>query len=261
MIKLTASIVTFFNEKSLVENAINSLIDCVNIETIYIVDNSSQDYFSYLKMWNKIKYIHNPSNPGFGASHNIAIKLSIDSGAKYHLVVNPDVYFESEEINKMTSFMDANPDVGHLMPRILYPNGDNQYLCKKNPTFFDLFIRGFIPEKYHTIFGKRILDYQYKTNNPNEILYDVPYLSGCFMFLRNETLKKVGLFDDKIFMYLEDADLTRRILEVSRTVYFPDAIVYHHFARFTHKKIKFKLITIKSAFYYFNKWGWLSHLV
>jgi GT2 family glycosyltransferase len=81
------------------------------------------------------------------------------------------------------------------------------------------------------------------------------------MFLRNETLKKVGLFDDKIFMYLEDADLTRRILEVSRTVYFPDAVVYHHFARLTHKKIKFKWITIKSAFYYFKKWGWWSHLI
>jgi GT2 family glycosyltransferase len=261
MISISASIVTFYNDPKLVNIAVSSILNSNENIKIFLVDNSLQPVFNYLSSDTRIQYIHNPSNPGFGASHNIAIKLSLDSGAKYHLVVNPDVYFESEEIYKMTSFMDANPDVGHLMPRILYPNGDNQYLCKKNPTFFDLFIRGFIPEKYHNFFGKRILDYQYKTNNPNEILYDVPYLSGCFMFLRNETLKKVGLFDDKIFMYLEDADLTRRILEVSRTVYFPDAIVYHHFARFTHKKIKFKLITIKSAFYYFNKWGWLSHLV
>ena len=259
MINISASIVTFYNDPKLVNVAVSSILNSNENIKLFLVDSSLQPVFNYLSSDTRIKYIHNPSNPGFGASHNIALRLSLDSGVKYHLVVNPDVYFASEEISKMTYFMDSNPDVGHLMPRILYPNGDNQYLCKKNPTFFDLFIRGFIPEKFHKLFGKRTLDYHYKSYNPNQIIYDVPYLSGCFMFLRIETLRKVGLFDDFIFMYLEDADLTRRILEVSRTVYFPEAIVYHHFARFTHKKIKYKLITIKSAIYYFNKWGWLSH--
>ena len=66
--------------------------------------------------------------------------------------------------------------------------------------------------------------------------------------------------DDKIFMYLEDADLTRRFLKISQTAYFPEAHVYHHFAKLTHKKIKFKWITVQSAFIYFNKWGWLKSL-
>jgi len=258
---ITASIVTFHNDKFIVESALEGLIQSDFVNLIFIVDNSTNDCFSYLAKWDKVSYVHNPSNPGFGASHNIAIKSSMEFDSTYHLVVNPDVYFQTDSICKMKDFMDNHAEVGHLMPRILFPNGENQHLCKKNPTFFDLFIRGFIPEKYHALFGKRLQDYQYKSYNQNDVIYDIPYLSGCFMFLRNETLKKVGLFDDKIFMYLEDADLTRRILEVSRTVYFPDAIVYHHFARFTHKKLKFKLITIKSAIYYFNKWGWLKHLV
>jgi GT2 family glycosyltransferase len=61
-------------------------------------------------------------------------------------------------------------------------------------------------------------------------------------------------------MYLEDADLTRRFLEVSRTVYFPKAHISHHFAKLTHKKVKFKWITVQSAFIYFNKWGWFNHI-
>jgi GT2 family glycosyltransferase len=129
-------------------------------------------------------------------------------------------------------------------------------LCKKNPTFHDLFIRGFIPEKYHKLFGKRIFDYHYKSNNPCEILYDVPYLSGCFMFLRNETLRKVGLFDDHIFMYLEDADITLRMAEKYRSVFYPNTYIYHYWARGSQKSLKLTWVTIQSAFYYFSKYGW-----
>ena len=84
----------------------------------------------------------------------------------------------------------------------------------------------------------------------NKIIYDIPYLSGCFMFFRVDSLRKIGLFDDRIFMYLEDADITRRILNVARTVYFPETIIYHHYAGLTHKEWKYKWITIKSAFVY-----------
>jgi GT2 family glycosyltransferase len=117
-----------------------------------------------------------------------------------------------------------------------------------------------MPNFIKNIFQKRMDRYEYKDHNYEDIIYDIPYLSGCFMFLRTETLKKVGFFDDKIFMYLEDADLTRRFLEVSRTVYFPKAHIFHHFAKLTHKKVKFKWITVQSAFIYFNKWGWFNHI-
>jgi GT2 family glycosyltransferase len=80
------------------------------------------------------------------------------------------------------------------------------------------------------------------------------------MFFRISTLKKVGFFDEKIFMYLEDADITRRFLEFSNTVYYPFATVFHHYAGLTHKKLKFKIITIQSAFIYFNKWGWFKNI-
>jgi GT2 family glycosyltransferase len=117
-----------------------------------------------------------------------------------------------------------------------------------------------MPNFLKSLFIKRLDKYVFKNYDYNDFIYDVPYLSGCFMFFRVCTLKKVGLFDENFFMYLEDADITRRFLKFSRTVYFPHATAYHYYEGLTHKKLKFKWITVKSAFTYFNKWGWLKHI-
>lgn len=242
----------------MLQEAINSFLN-VNLEVkLFLVDNSPTDDLKILVTDTRIEYIHNPSNPGFGAAHNIVIKKAFELNSSYHLVLNPDIYFKEGTLETICNFMDKNDEFGHLMPKVTYPNGEFQYLCKTNPTFFDLFARGFMPSFLKKAFRKRMDKYEYKNHDYNTVIYDVPYLSGCFMFLRTSVLKKVGLFDDNIFMYLEDADITRRFLEKSRTIYYPKAHVYHHFAKLTHKKLKFKWITVESAFVYFNKWGWLK---
>lgn len=259
-VKVLGSIVLYKNDPSLVINVVESFLNTeLNVKLI-IIDNSPSQNLQ--KVFNdiRISYIHNPSNPGFGASHNIAIQKSFEVDSEYHLVLNPDIYYYPGTLENLINFMDANTEVGHLMPRILYPNGQFQYLCKRNPTFFDLFARGFLPKFLNIKLKKRLENFTYIGSNFDKIIYDIPYLSGCFMLFRTSTLKNVGFFYEKIFMYLEDADITRRFLEVSRTAYFPGATVYHHYAGFTHKKLKYKLITIQSAFIYFNKWGWIRSL-
>lgn len=244
----------------MLREAITSFLNTELNVKLYLVDNSPTDELKILVTDSRIEYIHNPSNPGFGASHNVAIKKALELGSDYHLVLNPDIYFEKGTLELLCEFMNENLEVGHVMPKVTYPNGEFQYLCKTNPTFFDLFARGFMPSFLKKVFQKRMERYEYKNQDYNEVLYNIPYLSGCFMFLRTSVLKEVGYFDDRIFMYLEDADLTRRFLEVSKTAYYPDAHVYHHFAKLTHKKVKFKWITVQSAFIYFNKWGWLKSI-
>lgn len=259
-ISITSCIVLYNNDIEVLEQSINSFLNTKLNVRLILIDNSPKDDLRTLQTDNRIEYIHNPSNPGFGAAHNIAIKKSLELNSTYHLVLNPDVYFKKGTLEMICDFMNNNLNVGQLMPKVTYPNGEFQYLCKTNPTLFDLFARGFMPNFIKNIFQKRMDRYEYKDHNYEDIIYDIPYLSGCFMFLRTETLKKVGFFDDKIFMYLEDADLTRRFLEVSRTVYFPKAHIFHHFAKLTHKKFKFKWITVQSAFIYINKWGWFNHI-
>lgn len=244
----------------MLREAINSFLNTNLSVKLYLVDNSPTDELSILVTDSRIEYIHNPANPGFGASHNVAIQKAFELDSDYHLVLNPDIYFEKGTLEQLCGFMDSNLNVGHVMPKVTYPNGDFQYLCKTNPTFFDLLARGFMPSFLKRAFQKRMDKYEYKDQDYDKIIYDIPYLSGCFMFLRTDVLKRVGFFDDKIFMYLEDADLTRRFLEVSRTTYYPEAHVYHHFAKLTHKEFKFKWITVQSSFIYFNKWGWLKSI-
>jgi GT2 family glycosyltransferase len=257
---ITACIVLYDNEVELVKSSINSILDTDLEIKLYLIDNTSFDKFRDISHDKRVVYIHNPSNPGFGSSHNIAIFLSIIFSSKYHIVINPDIYFKKGNLEKMKDFMDTDETIGHLMPKILYPDETFQFLCKKNPTIFDLFARGFLPSFIKNLFKQRLDKYEYKNEDLNKIIYDIPYLSGCFMFFRTKYLKEVGFFDDKIFMYLEDADITRRFLNVSKTVYYPDATVYHHFAGLTNKMLKYKFITIQSAFIYFNKWGWFKNI-
>jgi GT2 family glycosyltransferase len=259
-VKITSCIVLYKNDTTILREAIDSFLNTDLNVKLYLVDNSPTDELKILVTDSRIEYIHNPANPGFGASHNVAIQKAFELESDYHLVLNPDIYFEEGTLGKLSEFMDSNLNVGHVMPKVTYPNGEFQYLCKTNPTFFDLFARGFMPSFLKKVFQKRMDAYEYKDQDYDKNIYDIPYLSGCFMFLRTDVLKRVGFFDDKIFMYLEDADLTRRFLEVSRTVYYPEAHVYHHFGKLTHKEFKFKWITVQSSFVYFNKWGWLKSI-
>jgi GT2 family glycosyltransferase len=258
--KISSSIVLFKNDITMLRNAIDSFLNTELNVSLYLIDNSPSDNLKKICTDNRIIYLHNPSNPGFGASHNIAILRSLELQSDYHIILNPDIYFSPGTLENLLEFMEKNKDIGHVMPKILYPNGEFQYLCKTNPTFFDLFSRGFLPRFLKKIIKKRLDKFTYKNADFNNVIYDVPYLSGCFMFFRSTTLEQVGFFDDKFFMYLEDADITRRFLEISRTAYYPGATVYHHYAGLTHKKWKYKWITIQSAFIYFNKWGWIKSI-
>ena len=86
---------------------------------------------------------------------------------------------------------------------------------------------------------------------------NVPYLTGCFMFLRLSALEQVGLFDERYFMYPEDIDLTRRLHTRFLTLYYPYATVIHDHERASYKNLKMLMIHIVNLCRYFNKWGWI----
>lgn len=258
--KISVSLVLFNNNIEEILNIVNCFLNSSLVKKIYIVDNSKIDLVSNKLIHEKIIYFHNPENPGFGASHNIAIKYALLENFDYHIVSNVDISFIKGTIEKLTLFMNVNSNVGQVMPKVLSPKNEVQYLCKQNPTVFNLFIRGFVPKSLHYLFNKKIQKYEYLDIGYENIVYNIPYLSGCFMFFRTSSLKDIGFFDENIFMYLEDADITRRMLNKYSTAYYPEASVVHQYAGLTHKKIKYKIITIQSAFIYFSKWGWIKSI-
>ncbi len=254
---LNVSIVLYHNREEQIKKAIESVLNTDLNITLYLVDNSSTDSLRELERIDKrIVYIFNNSNLGFGKAHNIALKKSIEKNIPYHLVLNPDVYFEKGVLEELYDFMENNKDVGLVMPKVLYPDGNIQYLCKLLPTPLDLFGRRFLNfGPFKKIVEKRNEIYELRFTGYDKIM-EVPYLSGCFMFIRTEVLKKVGLFDERFFMYLEDTDLSRRIHRVAKTVYYPYVYIYHEYGKGSYKSLKLLYYHIKSAIKYFNKYGW-----
>lgn len=254
------TIVTYHNPIDILLKAINSVINSVDLNKIYIVDNSNNNFIEKnLPISQKLVYIKSPRNGGFGYGHNIGLNMSLnDSNIKYHLVLNPDVYFESEGLSKIINFMDINSDVGNLMPKVCYPDGSIQYLCKLLPTPYDWIGRRFNPFK--KIVEKRNQKFELRFTNYDKVM-EVPYLSGCFMFLRLEAIRNIGFFDEGIFMYGEETDLCRRLIANNyKTIFFPEIKIFHEFEKGSHKSLRLTWIGIKSAIYYFNKWGWFIDL-
>ncbi|MEL5895819.1 glycosyltransferase family 2 protein [Bacteroides sp. GD17] len=252
--QLTATIVLYKNKPEEPEKAVRSFLNTNLKVRIYLVDNSPTDELKSLATLDERgEYIFMNSNNGFGAGHNVILRCPEKMG-KYHLVLNPDIHFEAGVLERLYNYMEANPDVGNVLPKVVYPNGALQYLCKLLPTPMDWIGRMFIPlpwvqKRINDNFEMRFADYDREMN--------VPFLSGCFMFLRKSVVEEVGVFDEGIFMYGEDTDLNRRIHRKYRTMYYPEVTVTHAFEKGSHKNWRLFLIHVKAAVYYLNKWGWL----
>ncbi len=255
---LNASIVLYNPDWKEVELMVETLLSSPIIHNVYLIDNSPVEtpYIASLIEKNKnvakVIYRFLGKNIGYGAAHNIALRESIEQGAKYHLVVNSDIQFKPDILTELATYMDAHPAVGHIMPKVTYPNGETQYLCKLLPTPMDLLGRRFLPKRWTQQRNNR---FELRASGYNKIM-NVPYLSGCFMFLRIEALQQVGLFDERFFMYPEDIDLTRRIHQTYQTLFYPNVTITHAHRAASYKSKKYLWIHITNLCRYFNKWGW-----
>lgn len=254
--KISLSIVLFHTDQEDIENIFRSFDNIKANFHVFIVDNSSTDELksNFIEKEN-YTYIHNPSNPGFGASHNIAFKMAIEQSYEYHFVVNPDVYFDKDVVTPMVDYMAKDISVGMMMPQILNFDGSSQGLPKLLPSPFSIVFRKI--KKPSFLFDKYIAQYEL-ANVPSEMIYNAPILSGCFTLFRIEYLKEIGLYDDRFFMYFEDWDISRRMHEKYKTLYWPKVSVYHRYESGANKSKRLFKVFINSAQTYFSKWGWFA---
>ncbi|PAM94411.1 glycosyl transferase family 2 [Flavobacterium sp. IR1] len=252
---ITASIVLYKTDFTELKKNIESIFKEGLDLKLYLVDNSPADDLKvFTNNDSRIIYIHNPSNPGFGAAHNIAILKAIEKGSKYHFVVNPDIYFDGKVISSMVDFMDKDSSIGMMMPQILNLDGTIQNLPKLLPSPVSILLRKL--KKPAGIYQKFINRYELREVG-EKVIYNAPILSGCFTLLNLEAIKKIGVYDDNYFMYFEDWDLSRRIHQHYKTIYFPLVSVYHGYDSGANKSSKLFKIFLNSSITYFNKWGWI----
>lgn len=247
--KASISIVTHNSEKyvgNLLDSLHTNLMD--KSWPIYVVDNVSTD--NTLEIIEAKDYdvivIRSEHNSGFGAGHNIAIN-QIDS--KYHFCINPDIVIETDVISEITEYMDRNEDIGMVMPKVLNPDGTVQVLPKRDPKFISLISRRVNIKPLRKIREK----YEMRELGDDSAA-DIQFASGCFMCIRTDLLKRVGGFDERYFLYFEDADLSRSIRKYARVQYNPRFAVIHHWNRAGARNLKYFLIQVISMMKYFMKW-------
>lgn len=249
---LNVSIVLYQPQWEQVAELTRSLLLCPHVRGVYWVDNSPVQTEVLPRQSAQVHYIFNGKNLGYGAAHNIAIRESIYDDIPFHLVINPDIIITSETLPTLLQFMQQYPEVGIVAPKVTYPNGELQYLCKLLPTPWNVFGRRFLPQKWMQKSNER---YELRHTGYNRPM-NVPYLSGCFMLLRTEAVRKVRLFDERFFMYPEDIDLTRRIHRDYLTVFYPKTTIIHKHEKASYHSPKMLWVHIVNMCRYFNKWGW-----
>lgn len=252
---ITASLVLYKTSENELKRVLTD-IENSSIQKLYVIDNSPSDVLKqYVELYcSKFEYIWGHGNIGYGAAHNIAISKAVRNDIDYHVVINPDVCFDKDVISLLSDYMDKNSSIGQIMPKVIYPNGEIQYLCKLLPTPMNLIGRRFLPFKKYV--NKMNYIFEMRKSGYDKIM-NVPFLSGCFMFMRVDVLALVGGFSDEYWMYCEDLDLCRKIGQQGySTVYYPDVSIIHDHRKESYKNKKLLKAHIKSAITYFNKWGW-----
>ncbi|MFA5076536.1 MAG: glycosyltransferase family 2 protein [Patescibacteria group bacterium] len=196
---------------------------------VIVTDNNPSDSCGEMikKDFPEIKFIQSPKNLGYAGGNNLALKKAT---GRYILTLNPDIAILTNEIDKIIVYMDGRPEVGIVGPKLINPDGTMQYSCYRFPTFMMPFYRrtflGKLPFARNLVYKYLMMDWDHKENR------EVDWLLGGCLFIRKAAMDKIGLFDERFFMYFEDVDYCRRFWENDyRVVYFADAEVVHYHQR------------------------------
>lgn len=253
---LTISIVAYRNYKDIMQ-AISS-IEKYTSESIdkyiYIIDNSCYDnmdskrkeFVDFLSQWKDVKYIDTKDNLGFGKGHNYILNM-VDS--QYHAIVNPDILLIEDSFQKILDYQ-MREKVGMIIPKLVTEDGEMLKAYRREVTIWDMFIRFCCPGMFKKRKAFHTMDDADYTKP-----FDVPFAQGSFLVVETALLKKLNGFDDRFFMYLEDADLCKRVNGVSQVRYYPDTTVIHKWEKGSHKNMKLLKYHVQSMFSYFRKWG------
>ena len=247
-INVIASIVIYNHSYQELKPTLDSLLNAPSIHKVILVDNSASDWANTF-VHEKVVYLKSQGNFGFGYGHNLAIK-QYTKDSDYFLICNPDIAFDNIQFEKLLSFASENK-AGLYLPRIFKGDGTDQHGARLLPTPMNLFARRFSPA-----LGEKLdQEYLLKKFSIERPIF-APNLIGCFMLFSSHSLLELGGFDERFFMYMEDVDLSRRCAEKYGAIYYPQAHVTHLHEQGSYKNKTLLKAHLKSAYQYFNKWGW-----
>ncbi|MEC5166458.1 GT2 family glycosyltransferase [Flavobacterium sp. PL11] len=214
--KLLSVIIVTYNSQNLIEKCLDNLIlynDLNEDLEIIIVDNSDFENNAILFDLIKIKYpkdiilIKNDRNGGYGQGNNIGIK---EAKGKYIAIMNPDITMTEPLFRDAISKFLNNPNLSLIGYKQIGGSDLSFYINPEN----------FIPilDSLMTIFFNKI---NYFNNK-------YMFLSGAYFFTTSEAFKAINYFDENLFLYCEEPDITRRILTIKQDIIFENKKSYIH---------------------------------
>ncbi len=219
---------------------------------VIVVDNNSADGSVEMikKEFPQVVLIANNDNRGFGKANNQGLKIA---QGDYLMFLNTDTVILDGALNKLVNYLDGHSDVMMVGPRLLNKDLTFQHACRRmlpNPinSFFHLFGLAKVFKN-----SKFVTDYKRYAADP-EITGPTEALSGAAMMFRRQVYAEIGGFDEIFFMYGEDLDFCKRVLEKGwKTVYVSEAKIIHFGGQSSGKRRVKSLINFHEAMWLYYK--------
>ena len=220
-------IIVNYNVEEHLQECLDSLYkfnDSNKFEVIVLDNSQNSKINSIINGKNNIRLYSFENNVGFSKAVNYGLKVS--RGSKI-LLLNPDTIIISDFIDKMSSYLDGNKNVGIVGAKVLFPNGKYQISSKRSfPHIYMAFIKFFYLDKLfykNKYFGK----YNYSFIDEN-IVMEVDSVSGSCMMFNKDLNSIVGDFDERFFLYFEDTDFCYRVKNKNyKVIYNPEIEIIH----------------------------------
>lgn len=225
-------IIISYNSENFIENCLSSLSKNLPSKSeVIVLDNASSDSTveKLKKFIPQIKLIKSKENLGFAKGCSKAAKKA---KGKYLFFLNPDTEINSPVLEELVEFYGNHPNAGIVAPKLIMPDGTVQPSVKKLPTIWRAF------QEYILGIKNSYSQYIPERNNPQA----VEMVYGAAILIKKDLFEKLKGFDEKFFLYYEDADLCRRVHEMGKKVYYyPQVSVKHMVGGTKSDQDKYKL--------------------
>ena len=225
---IVSAIIVSWNTRKLTLDCVDSLVTTrpALATEIIVVDNaSSDDTVEQLRLRHPAAtLIANHENLGFARANNLG--MAVCTG-QYVALINSDVVVPSGCLEQIVQFMDQNPDIGMLGPKMVLRDGSIGASVYKSPTVWKWFCNALglsVAFKHSDTFANfELPNFDYTKTQ------DVDVLTGWFWVVRSTALQEVGVLDDQFFMYGEDLDWPKRFRDAGwRVTYYAEAEAIHY---------------------------------
>ncbi len=267
--RFSATVVTYRSDFALLERALTSLAQSVaharaaglvSAAALFIVDNGPAESIEGVREAarafapaGRVEVVQGHGNVGYGRANNLVL-ARLDSDV--HLIMNPDVELAPDALSAGLAALAADPGLGVVAPAVRGADGARQYLCKRYPSVWVLFLRGFAPPAVRRRFATALDAYEMRDLDPERAFAPVPLASGCFMLVRTALFARHRGFDPRFFMYFEDYDLSLRVGREAKVAYVPQARIVHHGGEASRKGVRHIAWFLRSAWRFFATHGW-----